>query len=155
MAASERKRLFVVAALIERRGRILLSQRRVDQSFPLCWEFPGGKVEPGEDPRDALVREIREELACTVRTGDVVEVVFHVYPSFDLVMPVYRATLVRGTPRPAQVAAIAWVLPSQLPKTAMPPADVPLAKRLARDAARRTGRGKVTTARPRAAKSER
>jgi 8-oxo-dGTP diphosphatase len=136
LATPERKRLFVVAALIERRGRILLSQRRADQSFGLCWEFPGGKVESGEDPRAALVREIREELDCTVRVGDVVDVVFHAYPAFDLVMPVYRSTIVRGTPRAAQVAAIAWVVPSQLPKTSMPPADVPLAKRLAREAAK-------------------
>jgi 8-oxo-dGTP diphosphatase len=137
LATTERKRLFVVAALIERRGRILLSQRRADQSFSLCWEFPGGKVESGEDPRTALVREIREELACTIRVGDVVDVVFHAYPAFDLVMPVYRATIVRGKPRAAQVAAIAWVVPSRLPKTIMPPADVPLAKRLAKAAAKR------------------
>lgn len=123
--------------MIERRGRILLSQRRADQSFGLCWEFPGGKVESGEDPRAALVREIREELACTVRVGDVVDVVFHAYPAFDLVMPVYRATIVRGQPRAAQVAAIAWVEPRQLPRTSMPPADVPLAKRLARAGAKR------------------
>jgi len=133
---SERKRLFVVAALIERRGRILLSQRRADQSFGLCWEFPGGKVEPGEDPRDALVREIREELACTVRAGDVIDVVFHAYPAFDLVMPVYRTGIVRGTPRAAEVAAIAWVAPLELPQMAMPPADLPLAKRLAREASK-------------------
>jgi 8-oxo-dGTP diphosphatase len=134
----ERQRLFVVAALIERRGRVLLSQRRADQSFGLSWEFPGGKVEPGEDPRNALVREIREELACSVRVGDVVDVVFHAYPAFDLVMPVYRTTIVRGTPRAAQVAAIVWVPPSRLLEMTMPPADLPLAKKLAREARART-----------------
>jgi len=128
----ERQRLLVVAALIEQRGRVLLSQRREDQSFALHWEFPGGKVEPGEDPRDALVREIREELGCTVRTGDVVDVVFHAYPAFDLVMPVYRARIVHGTARPAQVAAIAWIARSQLARMTLPPADIPLAKKLAR-----------------------
>lgn len=147
---AERRRLFVVAALIERRGRILLSQRRADQMFGLCWEFPGGKVEPGEDPRAALEREIHEELSCAVRVGDVVDVVFHAYPAFDLVMPVYRATIVRGSPRPAQVAAVAWVAPSQLPGTLMPPADVPLAKRLAREAARRPRR-RTRTGSPRKA----
>jgi 8-oxo-dGTP diphosphatase len=122
----------VAAAFIERRGRVLLSQRRADQSFGLCWEFPGGKIEPGEEPRDALAREIREELDCVVRVHDVVELVFHLYPTFDLVMPVYRATILRGRPRAAQVAAVQWVPRAQLPAMTMPPADVPLAKRLAR-----------------------
>jgi 8-oxo-dGTP diphosphatase len=132
----ERQRLLVVAALIEQRGRVLLSQRRADQSFPLHWEFPGGKVEPGEDPRDALVREIREELDCTVAVGDVVDVVFHPYPAFDLVMPVYQARIVRGVARPAQVAAIDWVARVRLPGMTLPPADIPLAKKLARRRAR-------------------
>ena len=69
----ERRRLLVVAAFIERRGCVLLSQRRADQSFPLAWEFPGGKVEPGEDLISALVREIREELGCTVRIKAIVD----------------------------------------------------------------------------------
>ena len=133
----ERQRLLVVAALIERRGRVLLSKRRADQSFGGSWEFPGGKVEPGEDPRHALVREIREELDCLVRVREVVEVVFHAYPAFDLVMPVYRATIARGLPRAVEVADIAWVPRARLPKTNMPPADLPLAKRLAKTPARR------------------
>ena len=127
-----RERLFVVAAFIERRGRVLLSQRRADQSFALCWEFPGGKIEAGESPRDALVREIREELDCVVRVHELVELIFHPYPAFDLVMPVYRATIARGRPRAALVAALAWVPRPQLATMTMPPADVPLAKRLAR-----------------------
>lgn len=133
----ERKRLLVVAAFIERRGRVLLSQRRPDQSFALHWEFPGGKVEAGEDPRAALVREVREELACTVRVGEVVDVVFHKYPAFDLVMPVYRARIVAGVARAADVASIAWISRSQLCKMTMPPADLPLAKQLARRRASR------------------
>jgi 8-oxo-dGTP diphosphatase len=136
---AKRKRLLVVAALIERRGRILLSQRRADQSFGLSWEFPGGKVEPGEDPRDALVREIREELTCTVRVGDVVDVVFFAYPAFDLVMPVYRATVVDGAVQAAQVAAFSWVPRSLLTTMTMPPADLPLARKLAK-AVRTRGR---------------
>lgn len=128
----ERPRLFVVAALIERRGTLLLSQRRSDQSFPLSWEFPGGKVEPGEDPRDALVREVQEELGCQVRVGEVVEVVFHAYPTFDLVMPVYRAAIVRGEVQAIQVAAFCWVPRALLTTVTMPPADLPLARRLAK-----------------------
>jgi len=125
------KQLFVVAALIERGGRVLLSQRRADQSWPLCWEFPGGKVETGELPEAALAREIREELGCVIRVGEVLAIVRHAYPDFELVMPVYRATLVRGVPRAVTVAAVAWVPRRRLPELTMPPADVPFARKLA------------------------
>jgi 8-oxo-dGTP diphosphatase len=121
----------VVAALIEREGRVLLSQRRADQSLPLHWEFPGGKVEPGESPSQALVREIQEELACSIVVGEVVDVVFHAYDDFDLIMPVYQATIRAGEPRAQQVAAVAWVERAQLPNLKLPPADIPLARQLA------------------------
>ncbi len=126
----ERRRLLVVAACIERRGRVLLSQRRADQSFGLCWEFPGGKVEAGEDLDAALVREIREELGCTIRVGAILDLVVHAYPDFDLLMPVYRARIVAGSPRAVEVEAIAWVPHRRLADTAMPPADLPLARKL-------------------------
>jgi 8-oxo-dGTP diphosphatase len=128
----EPKRLLVVAAFIERRGRVLLSQRRADQSFPLAWEFPGGKVEPGEGLASALVREIREELGCTIRVGEILDLVFHAYPDFDLIMPVYRASITAGVPRARQVAAIAWVPRRSLADLNLPPADVPLAQKLSR-----------------------
>lgn len=127
----ERRRLFVVAALIVRRGRVLLSQRRADQSFPLSWEFPGGKVEAGETPQEALAREIQEELGCAARIGGVAELIFHAYPDFDLVMPVYRVS-VTGQPQPRQVASLAWVPRRRILEKQMPPADVPFARRLAR-----------------------
>ncbi len=122
----------MVAALIERDGRILMSQRRADQSLPLCWEFPGGKVEPGEAPVAALVREIREELGCEVAVGSVHEVVFHAYDSFDLYMLVYQAAITAGEPRAVEVAAVAWYPPMEIPRLNLPPADYPLAQKLAR-----------------------
>jgi 8-oxo-dGTP diphosphatase len=123
----------VVAALIRRDsdGQLLLSRRRPDQSLPNCWEFPGGKVEPGEAPVAALVREIEEELGCTVEVGGIDEVVFHAYDRFDLYMLVYRCVLVRGEPRPIQVAEVAWFRPADIPALDLPPADYPLARRLA------------------------
>jgi len=127
-----RSRLLVVAALIERRGRVLLSQRREDQSFALTWEFPGGKVEPGESPTQALAREVREELGCSIHVGEVAELIFHAYAEFDLVMPVYRAVIKRGRPRPVEVHAIAWIPRADLATTEMPPADLPFARKLAR-----------------------
>jgi 8-oxo-dGTP diphosphatase len=128
---SPRRQLLVVAALIEQEGRVLLSQRRADQSQPLAWEFPGGKVEPGESPSQALEREIEEELGCLIEVGDVVDVIFHAYDEFDLIMPVYRATIRSGVPTARQVAAVNWIEREQLPKLTFPPADLPLVRRLA------------------------
>jgi 8-oxo-dGTP diphosphatase len=122
----------VVAALVRNeQGQVLVSQRRADQSLPLHWEFPGGKVEPGESPEAALVRELREELGCEAEVGAIFEVVFHPYETFDLYMLVYSARIVAGAPHAAQVAAVAWVAPGALPTMKLPPADYPLARRLA------------------------
>ena len=121
----------MVAALIEQEGRVLVAQRRADQAHPLSWEFPGGQVEPGESPSQALVREIQEELACSIEVGAVVDVVFFAYEAFDLIMPVYRATIRAGEPVARQVAAVVWVTRAQLPTLAFTPADLPLARRLA------------------------
>jgi 8-oxo-dGTP diphosphatase len=130
-AASSRARKLVVAALVRQGDRVLVSRRRADQPMPLLWEFPGGKVEPGEDPVVALEREVREELGCGVRVGRIHEVVFHAYEAFDLVMLVYACELSDGTPRAVQVAEIAWVEVARLPTLELLPADYPLARSLA------------------------
>jgi mutator protein MutT len=126
----ERRRLHVVAALIEREGRVLLAQRRADQSLPLTWEFPGGKVEAGESSRAALVREISEELGCQAQVGDLVETIHHAYPDFDLEMPVYRVAIVAGEPQAVTVAGVRWVPYAELLSMPMPPADLPFARKL-------------------------
>jgi 8-oxo-dGTP diphosphatase len=129
---STRARKLVVAALIREGERVLVSRRRADQAMPLLWEFPGGKVEPGEDPVAALVREVKEELGCDVEVGRIHEVVFHAYPEFDLYMLVYAAAIVSGIPHPVQVAEVEWVETKRLPDLALLPADYPLARSLAR-----------------------
>jgi 8-oxo-dGTP diphosphatase len=127
----------VTAALIEREGEILLARRRADQSLPGCWEFPGGKIEAGESPEAALVREIEEELGCSIAVGPIFEVVFFAYEAFDLYMLVYRCAIERGTPSARTVAEVAWFAPAAIPELPLPPADYPLARRLAGAAATR------------------
>ena len=110
-----RARKLVVAALVREQGRILMSRRRADQAMPNLWEFPGGKVEPGEHPEAALIHEV----------------VFHAYPDFDLYMLVYAGRITRGEPRAIEVAEVAWVEAANLPALDLLPADYPLARALA------------------------
>jgi len=131
MASRDRK--LVVAGLVVREGRVLISQRRADQALPLQWEFPGGKVEPGEAPVDALARELVEELGITARVGRIWDVLFHAYPAFDLVMLVYACRIVSGEPRTVEVAHLAWAAPGELSRWDILPADRPLVERLARE----------------------
>ncbi len=129
-----RRRTLVVAGLIlGEDGRTLLSQRRADQSLPLQWELPGGKVEPGEGPQVALVRELEEELGIEVAVGRIWEVLFHPYPEFDLLMLVYRCRIARGVPRCVAVADIAWCAPEGLAELNIVAADRGFVERLARE----------------------
>jgi 8-oxo-dGTP diphosphatase len=126
-------RKLVVAALVrDGAGRVLITRRRDDQPMGGLWELPGGKVEEGEAPTDALGREIAEELGCRCVVGAVDDVVFHRYEEFDLLMLVYRCAL-DGEPRPVEVAALEWVEPARLGEYNFLPADRPLVERLARD----------------------
>jgi len=125
-------RKLVVAALVENEaGEILLTQRREDQDLPLFWEFPGGKIEPGEAPEAALARELAEELGVRAEIGRVWDVLFHRYPRYDVYMLVYRATLAAGdAPRPVEVRDVAWVPRARLGEKMILPADAPLVARL-------------------------
>jgi len=126
-----RPRKLVVAALVREAGRILMSRRRPYQAMPNLWEFQGGKVEPGEHPEAALVRELREELGCSIEIERIEEVVFHAYDDFDLYMLVYAARIVAGTPQAIEVSSFAWVTLRELPSLDLLPADYPLARKLA------------------------
>jgi 8-oxo-dGTP diphosphatase len=130
-----RARKLVVAGLItDAAGRVLITQRRADQSLPLQWEFPGGKVEPGEDPVAALARELVEEIGVAVEVGRVWDVLFHAYPAFDLVMLVYRCRIAGGAvPRAVEVADLRWIAPDAAPRADILPADRPLVDRMARE----------------------
>lgn len=125
------RKLVVAGLIIGDDGRVLITQRRADQALPLQWEFPGGKVEPGEAPVAALVRELREELGVEVAVGRIWEVLFHAYPEFDLVMLVYACRIVDGEPRAVEVADLAWVATKAMPGDFdILPADRPLVDRL-------------------------
>ena len=130
-----RDRKLVVAGLVMRDGLVLITQRRADQALPLQWEFPGGKVEPGEAPVAALVRELREEIGVGVEVGRIWDVLFHAYPAFDLVMLVYPCRVVDSPdnePSAVEVADLRWLAPGELPAwdKAILPADRPLVQRL-------------------------
>ena len=127
------RKLVVAGLIVGRDGRVLVSQRRADQALPLQWEFPGGKVEPGEAPVAALARELAEELGVAVEVGRVWDVLFHPYPEFDLVMLVYACRIIAGEPRAVEVADVAWVAPGELPAWDVLPADRPLVDRLVRE----------------------
>jgi 8-oxo-dGTP diphosphatase len=124
------RKLVVAGLIVGEDQRILITQRRADQALPLQWEFPGGKVEPGEAPVAALVRELQEEIGVTVSVGRIWDVLFHAYPAFDLVMLVYVCRIVDGVPRAVEVADLAWVAAPDLARWDILPADRPLVERL-------------------------
>jgi len=105
---------------------VLLTQRKSGSHLAGTWEFPGGKVEPGEDPRDALVRELAEEIGVSATIGDIVEVTFHRYPSKDVLLLFYESALLPDSsePRALDVAALRWAEESELSDELFPPADL-------------------------------
>ncbi len=125
--------LLVTAAIIIHQGNVLLARRRADAPYPLLWEFPGGKVEPMEDPSDCIVREIREELAMEVAVEDIYDVVYHRYPERPVLVLAYRCIWTSGEVIDLDVAEHRWVSPESLLDYELLPADVPLAERIRRD----------------------
>jgi 8-oxo-dGTP diphosphatase len=120
--------LVVACALIDPDGRVLIAQRPPDKAMAGLWEFPGGKVETEERPEGALIRELREELGITVQEACLAPFTFasHIYPDFQLLMPLYVCRRWEGTPMAHEHVAIKWVRPKDLPSWPMPPADRPL-----------------------------
>lgn len=125
-AASPRKQILVAAAVVLRDRRVLLTQRKQGTHLAGAWEFPGGKVEPDEDPKVAVARELREELGVEVEVGDIVDVTFHRYPEKSVLLLFYAARLADGSPepRPLDVADLTWSAAGDLRDEAFPPADV-------------------------------
>jgi 8-oxo-dGTP diphosphatase len=126
--------LVAAAALVDGEGRILLAQRPPGKALAGLWEFPGGKVEPGETPEFALARELEEELGVCVAPAAMAPFSFvsFPYPDFDLLMPLWLVREWRGEPAPREGQAIAWVSVGALRTYPMPPADAPLVAELER-----------------------
>ncbi|MFC4626576.1 8-oxo-dGTP diphosphatase MutT [Daeguia caeni] len=130
MSEQKSRRLLVVAAcaLVDGDGRVLLTQRPEGKQLAGLWEFPGGKVEPGETPEECLVRELREEIGITTRVPCLAPLTFasHTYEDFHLLMPLYVCRRFEGIARGLEGQALKWVRPRDMRDYPMPPADEPL-----------------------------
>ncbi len=124
------KTINVVAAVIMKEGRVFATQRGYGE-FKDGWEFPGGKVEAGESPEEALRREIREELEVEVNVGDLIDTIEYDYPTFHLSMKCYACTIAGGSPHLLEHEAARWLSADQLDSVAWLPADITLIPKIA------------------------
>ena len=120
--------LVAACALVDTDNRILLAQRPEGKSLAGLWEFPGGKVEPGETPEETLVRELEQELGIKTKVACLAPLTFasHTYETFHLLMPLYVCRRYEGIPHGREGQAIKWVKSKALRDYPMPPADEPL-----------------------------
>ena len=120
--------LVVACALVDVDRRVLIAQRPEGGSMGGLWEFPGGKMEPGETPEQTIIRELKEELGISTKTACLSPLTFasHAYENFHLLMPVFVCRKWDGLPQPHAHAALKWVRPTALRDCPMPAADLPL-----------------------------
>lgn len=123
----------VVAALIRDGERFLICKRPAHKARALMWEFPGGKVEAGESPRDALIRECMEELDVTLDVGELYMQVTHEYPDIQIRLSLYEAVIASGELCSKEHEALCWILPREIPDYEFCPADVDIIQRIRRE----------------------
>ena len=131
------KRIDVVGAVIVRDGFVLCAQRGSSGALPGMWEFPGGKIEIGESPREALEREIVEELECRVRVGEQVASTSHEYEFGIVTLTTFYCDLVEGEPKLSEHDEVTWLPPSELHQLEWAPADIPAVELIERELASR------------------
>jgi len=125
------KKVDVVGAVItNEKGEILCAKRSQQMSLPGMWEFPGGKMEPGETPEESLAREIREELGCEIQVGALISDDVYEYPTVAVRLITYYAKVISGTPVAKEHERLEWVSEADLMKLEWAPADVPTVKKL-------------------------
>ncbi|MBI3616269.1 MAG: 8-oxo-dGTP diphosphatase MutT [Candidatus Omnitrophica bacterium] len=122
----------VAVAVIEQNGKYLIAQRKAGDSFGGCWEFPGGKVNPGESLETCLTREIQEELAVPIAVGRKLQVIEHQYPERSLRLHFYLCRILSGEPQTIECADWRWVAPEELGQFQFPPASGPILDVIAR-----------------------
>ena len=127
------RRFNVVGAVIVNNERVLAAKRGPGGSLPYMWEFPGGKIEDGESPQEALAREIGEELLVDVRVGEEIVSTTHDYEFGVVTLTTYYCELRSGTPRLTEHAALRWLTPDELSSVEWAPADVPAVERVRSD----------------------
>ena len=120
----------VVAALIWQGEKFMICQRPAHKARGLLWEFVGGKVEPGETPQEALIRECREEIDVLLSVGDVFMDVTHEYPDLTVHLTLFRATVAEGKPQMLEHNDIQWITPQEIPNYDFCPADVEILDRI-------------------------
>ena len=125
-----KKNIYVVGAVIVENGKILCAQRGPAKSLPLKWEFPGGKIEEGESPQEALRREIEEEMHCKIEIGDQIEHTVYEYDFGIVHLTTFYCKLTEGKPVLTEHKSIKWLSPDELKSLDWAPADIPAIEKL-------------------------